>query len=291
MMRPGQEKRLALALSVGVHVAIFGVFAAGGLFSFLQSHSQAPPVDVMVYNEDAAATTDAPAAAPAGTAPAATGGENAVTYAAPTTALPKIDETYTQAAQEARFVQQVMQEQGVDAVTANQLVAASQQKQSAARPSGVTGSAAAAGNSAEPAGDGTGAGPSPGGAGTSGTPGGDGTDPTGQGADGGAANPAAPANVGRRPAKKARLISQPDVSAYYPEDLRRRNITGTVTVHIVIGADGTVTSASVAASSGYSEMDDAAVKLAYQCRYEPAENEDGQAVASERNLNIPFGLV
>ena len=82
----------------------------------------------------------------------------------------------------------------------------------------------------------------------------------------------------------------PDVNSYYPEELRRKNIGGTVTVHIVVGADGSVASASVSASSGYAAMDEAAVQIAYGCVYEPARNSYGQAVASERDLNIPFQI-
>ena len=92
------------------------------------------------------------------------------------------------------------------------------------------------------------------------------------------------------PAAKARLISVPDVNSYYPEELRRKNIGGTVTVHIVVSADGSVASASVSASSGYAAMDEAAVQIAYGCVYEPAQNGYGQAVASERELNIPFQI-
>ena len=38
-------------------------------------------------------------------------------------------------------------------------------------------------------------------------------------------------------------------------------------------------------------MDEAAVQIAYGCVYEPAQNSYGQAVASERDLNIPFKYV
>lgn len=279
-----REKRLALALSLGVHAVIFGLLAAGGLFSFLQTHSQAPPVDVTVYNEDA----ETAEVAPADSAPAASGGSGGgETYAVPT-AMPAISEAYTQAAQEERFVRKVMAEHHVDAATAKQLAAA-QQSQAAAGTTGTTTAATAAGTvgSGSPSGGGADGASGSGGTGSDAGSGGG----TGTGAGSGAGTGDSSGNGGQRPAKKARLISQPDVSAYYPETLRRQNITGTVTVHIVISADGTVTSADVAASSGYGEMDAAAVRLAYQCRYEPAENEYGQAVAAERNLKIPFGLL
>lgn len=246
----GRDKQVAWGISLGVHVVIFGLLAAGGLFSFL--HSRALPVDVAVYNEDAISMQDS------GNAPAA-GGE---TYAVPDVPMPQISETYTEAAREERDVQQIMASQHVDEGTAKQLAAAKQ-----------TGTAVQGANTAQ-AGSGTAA------SGTGNDPG-DGTGSEGSGHDG---------NAGRRPAKKAQLVSVPDASSFYPESLRKKNISGTVKVHVTISADGTVASAELAESSGFAEMDDAAVRLAYQCRYEPAENEYGEPVAAERNMAIPFTL-
>ncbi len=95
---------------------------------------------------------------------------------------------------------------------------------------------------------------------------------------------------GIRPETKAVLIYIPDVSDYYPENLRKKQITGTVGIRIIISSDGTVAEAVVASSSGYAEMDDAAMEIAWQCRYDPARNMNGEAVPAERNLNIPFEI-
>lgn len=279
MMRQEKEKRLALAISIGFHAVVFGIFAMGGLFSFLQSHSQPPPVDVTVYNEEAVHESDAPgSSAPDG------GGGGGETYAAPTTAMPEINESYTQAAQTERAVEKVMQEQHVDAATAKQVVAAktAQPNATSSQGSNTNATNATASNSSQSAGSGNGVTVGPGTNPDAASGNGNGTGPGNSNGNGN--------GDGKRPAKKARLISYPDTEAYYPESLRRKNISATVQLHVVISADGAVTSATVISSSGYSEMDEAAVRLAYQFRYEPAENEDGQPVTAERTINVPFGV-
>lgn len=292
-MKEGQDKKIAAAIAVGFHVVVFGVLAAGGLFSFLQTKSEPPPVDVSVYNEDAPAQqAETPDTA---TSDAGGDGANTPTYAAPAAAMPAINTAYTDAAAEARAVEAVMASQHVDAGTAKQVVAASTKATTAAAP--TTGEAQ--GNATS---QGSPAGP----ASASGYAGGQGTDTgssgpsgngSGSGATGGTGNgsgsgdsASSDSGAGKRPAKKAKLISGPDAASYYPESLRRQGISGTVTVHIVISPDGTVTSADVASSSGYPDMDAAAIRIAYACQYEPAENEYGQPVAAERNLQIPFTL-
>lgn len=273
MTQEDRDKRIAAMLSISLHVIIFGLLAAGGMFSFLQTHSQAQPVDVTIYNEDAQDTTPT-----AGNGEPLSNGGDAETYHMPKENLPAIRESYTQAVQEEREIKKVMQHQGISKEQAKNVVTAKKQMATATStdakdsntdnntasqtgPHRVEGIAKEADGSAEKTGNAYGG------------------DPQGSFH-----------SQGKRPATKARLISQPDVNAYYPQELRKKNITGTVTVHVVITADGTVSSASVSGSSGYAAMDAAAVHIAYQCRYEPARNEQGDAVAAERNLNIPFVL-
>ena len=177
--------------------------------------------------------------------------------------MPAIDESYTEEVQEQREVQKIMAETGVDAAQAKEIAAAHRTQSAAGQGPSSEGQGRDAGQGTSGSGSESGSGGS-----TAGVPGGD----------------------GLRPATKARLVSVPDVNSYYPEELRRKNIGGTVTVHIVVGADGSVASASVSASSGYAAMDEAAVQIAYGCVYEPAQNSYGQAVASERDLNIPFQI-
>lgn len=284
MTQEERDKRMAAAISIGLHVIVFGLLAAGGMFTFLQSHSQAPPVDVTVYNE--ASQDDTPAAGN-GEPASNGGGGSGETYHMPQENMPTISESYTQEVQEQREIKKVMQMQGISEEKAKAVVAA---QSDAEKPTAdaVSGNHhpgdTTAGNTA--AGDGPGDTEGPGNN-PDAAPG-LGTDANGnsQGGD----SQGDRHSEGRRPATKAHLISQPDVNSYYPQDLRQKNITGTVTVHVVIAADGTVSSASVSGSSGYAAMDAAAVQIAYQCQYEPARNEQGEAVAAERNLSIPFVL-
>lgn len=266
MTQEDRDKRIAAMLSISLHVIIFGLLAAGGMFSFLQTHSQAQPVDVTIYNEDAQDTTPT-----AGNGEPLSNGGDGETYHMPKENLPAISESYTQEVQEQREIKKVMQTQGISEEKAKAIVAA---KSDAEKPAAGDGSSGPGGT--EGSGNNPNAAP---GLGTDANGNPNGGDPNGD-----------RHSEGRRPATKARLISQPDVNSYYPQDLRQKNITGTVTVHVVIAADGTVSSASVSGSSGYAAMDAAAVQIAYQCQYEPARNEQGEAVAAERNLSIPFVL-
>ena len=285
MTQEERDKRMAAAISIGLHVIVFGLLAAGGMFTFLQSHSQAPPVDVTVYNEES--QDDTPAAGNGEAASNGGSGGSGETYHMPQENMPPISESYTQEVQEQREIKKVMQTQGISEEKAKAVVAAQSDAEKSASEA-VSGNHhpgdTTAGNTA--AGDGPGDTEGPGnnpdaapGLGTDANGNPHGGDPNGD-----------QHSEGRRPATKARLISQPDVNACYPQELRKKNITGTVTVHVVITADGTVSSASVSGSSGYAAMDAAAVQIAYQCQYEPARNEQGEAVAAERNLSIPFVL-
>lgn len=259
MRQEDRDKRTAVLISAAIHAAVFMLLAAGGVFTFIQTRSQPEPIDVTVYNEEA--SSDLPVAGNDGGGP---------TYRAPAGAMPQIDESYTDSVQEKREVRHIMAEQGVDAQQAKNIVDEQREKKSSL--SGV-GSSSAAGT-AEEGGNGQGSGADGSGSGSSGNSSGHGV----AGEDGGL------------PETKARLVSVPNVDSYYPEGLRRKNIGGTVIVHIVIAADGSVTSASVSSSSGYEDMDRAAVQIAYGCVYEPARNRYGQAVASERDLHIPFQI-
>lgn len=75
----------------------------------------------------------------------------------------------------------------------------------------------------------------------------------------------------------------------YPEPLRRARIEGTAWIHAVIEADGRVSGASVARSSGSDALDEAALAAVRTWRFEPAL-ENGSAVQSEADLPIVFRL-
>lgn len=259
MRQEDRDKRTAVLISAAIHAVVFMLLAAGGVFTFIQTRSQPEPIDVTVYNEEA--SSDLPAAGNDGGGP---------TYRAPAGAMPQIDESYTDSVQEKREVRHIMAEQGVDAQQAKNIADERREKKSSL--AGAVGISSAAGT-AEEGGNGQGNGA------------GSGSSSSGNGSGHGVAG-----EDGGQPETKARLVSVPNVDSYYPEGLRRKNIGGTVIVHIVIAADGSVTSASVSSSSGYEDMDRAAVQIAYGCVYEPARNRYGQAVASERDLHIPFQI-
>lgn len=259
MMRRHADKQMAWVISVLLHAAAFVVLAVGGVFTFLQHHGQAVPVDIFVYNDDAVRNA---------AASAVTSSEMA--YEAHGVSLPAINETYTQTVQEERSVREVMAEQHVDAAEAREIVRQQRSESAAAVPNSeaaVPGTDTAVG-AAVPGELGFGSGEH--------------VKQEGETGNAGAQE--------KRPAKKARLLSLPDVHSFYPESLRKKNISGSVTVHVLVSAEGMVAEASVTESSGYAEMDEAAVQIAYQCQYEPAENEYGQPVAAERNMHIPFSL-
>ena len=113
MRREEKDKRLALFVSLAVHGALFVVLAAAGVFTFIQTRSQAEPIDVTVYNEDSINNL-----------PKLGGGDGGPTYEAPASPMPAIDESYTEEVQEQREVQKIMAETGVDAAHAKEIAAA-----------------------------------------------------------------------------------------------------------------------------------------------------------------------
>jgi protein TonB len=58
----------------------------------------------------------------------------------------------------------------------------------------------------------------------------------------------------------------------YPVNAARNGDTGTVTLALLVGADGKVSSSRVQRSSGYRELDKAAVNALSLCRFKPAMN-------------------
>lgn len=260
MSREEQDKRIAAAVSVGIHILVFGILAAGGVFTFLQNHSQAPPIDVTVYNEDSPNTHDS---VDAGKAASPSG--NGETYHMPQENMPVISEAYTQEVQEQRAIKQVMQARGLSEEKARAVVDAGKTDEKTVDSSASGSETGSAAGSSDKAGTDTAA-------------------SSGSNAFANSNSSDDSQQESKRPATKARLISQPDVNSYYPPDLRQKNITGTVTVHVVISADGTVTSAFVSSSSGYAAMDAAAVQIASQCQYEPARNEQGEAVTDRKSV-------
>jgi len=77
----------------------------------------------------------------------------------------------------------------------------------------------------------------------------------------------------------------------YPAIARRRGQQGTVTVRVLVGADGSVERAEVADSSGFDALDDAALEtVRSRWRFVPARH-DGLAVESWVLVPIRFALL
>ena len=83
------------------------------------------------------------------------------------------------------------------------------------------------------------------------------------------------------------ILSAPDPK--YPESARRANVEGTVGVGLVIGSQGSVTSAWVAESSGNAALDQAAVDAVYQWRFAPG-TVNGSPVETQSRVRVNFSL-
>ncbi len=91
-----------------------------------------------------------------------------------------------------------------------------------------------------------------------------------------------------RPKEPPHLLraSSPD----YPPSLRKKNVEGAVVVRLIVGADGSVEMAELVESSGYDEMDMAAMGAAQEYIFEPAENAKGDPVRCAIVTTIRFEL-
>lgn len=75
----------------------------------------------------------------------------------------------------------------------------------------------------------------------------------------------------------------------YPEVSVRLNEEGTTTLSMKVMADGSVSNVTVAKSSGYSRLDDAAVSCAGRWHYKPA-SQDGNPVEMNWQANVQWKL-
>ena len=93
--------------------------------------------------------------------------------------------------------------------------------------------------------------------------------------------------------RQARLDAPPkpkrSIRPDYPKGARQRGEQGDVVVEIRINAKGTVDDVAVAVSSGFPELDEAAVKAARAAKFSPARS-GHDAVASTARLKLSFKL-
>jgi protein TonB len=91
------------------------------------------------------------------------------------------------------------------------------------------------------------------------------------------------------PGTPVQVTFRPDISNYYPEAARREGQEGRAIIKICVNQLGKIDSADVATSSGFPELDEAAIKVAKAYRFKPATSE-GKAVSSCPTLPVKFEL-
>jgi protein TonB len=100
-----------------------------------------------------------------------------------------------------------------------------------------------------------------------------------------------PAEVAQE--ERAKVVSDPialnRIVPTYPRSARRKGHEGRVTVEIAVADDGAVADVEVVASSGYAELDAAALGAARSARFAPA-TVDGVSVSGRLRLTFDFRL-
>ena len=112
----------------------------------------------------------------------------------------------------------------------------------------------------------TGSSGSNGGGDTAGTGTKGGTSGTSGGGDAAPAAPPAP------PAERVAASLRAEATPEYPQELIEDDVEGSVTVKILVAADGSVESVKLVTSSGYSAMDRAAIAAGYRFQFNPGDN-------------------
>jgi protein TonB len=101
--------------------------------------------------------------------------------------------------------------------------------------------------------------------------------------------PPVPGSAGGPIDQGAVLTSAFDLERHYPRAARLRGTTGTTTLRLAIGADGRVRTAAVVRSTPDGVFDAAAIRLARDLRFTPAQRA-GQAVAVEQDLTVNWTM-
>ena len=104
-----------------------------------------------------------------------------------------------------------------------------------------------------------------------------GSDTAGTGTKGGTSGTsgggdAAPAAPPAPPAERVEASLRAEATPEYPQELIEDDVEGSVTVKILVAADGSVESVGLVTSSGYSAMDRAAIAAGYRFQFNPGDN-------------------
>lgn len=258
MMNENKDKLYAWGLSAGVHVLLFVLVALTGLFAQVSAEPE-KVLDVALYDVE---QKEAGGASAGDTGDA--GEEAAVEEISfsNNTEVPEISETYTRQPETQQIYKESKQrdnaEKGENAAIRDEMNGKGKGDASMGDGAGDSGNGGENGNGqGEEKGFGQGTGTK----------------------DGAAV---------QQPKTPPRLLA--GANPAYPENLRRQGIEGAVRVRVVVGKDGSVETASVAASSGYSSMDDAAVAAAYRYRFSPALNVYEEPVRCAVSQTVQFRL-
>lgn len=150
-----------------------------------------------------------------------------------------------------------------DIVVQDKTVQPPQEQEQQTRPMQNTAGTASAGTTlGTPSGQGT-AGSGSASAGT-----GSGSGAGASGGDGGAGLGAASAPPRERVEASLRSEAKPE----YPQELIDDDVEGTVTIKILVAADGSVEAVNVESSSGYRAMDQAAIAAGWRFQFNPGDN-------------------
>ena len=83
---------------------------------------------------------------------------------------------------------------------------------------------------------------------------------------------AAPAAPPAPPAERVEASLRAEATPEYPQELIEDDVEGSVTVKILVAADGSVESVRLVTSSGYSAMDRAAIAAGDRFQFNPGDN-------------------
>lgn len=248
-----RHKAIAWGISVVIHLLLFAVVALTGLFAKLSSDPD-KVLDVTLYELETAAAGGAEAAG-------AESGGNVEPAAGDAMAVTVEEAVLDQSAAVVRAVE----EKAAAKVESTQAARQESGSGEKGKESSQTGSGMAGQGKGSKEGTGI-----------------------GEGQETGAGSGDRDDAAAGRPAVPPQLVA--GAAPAYPEGLRRQGIEGAVRVRVVVGRDGSVESAAVTSSSGYEEMDAAAVAAAYRYRFTAARNSYGDPVRCAVGQTVQFRL-
>ena len=258
-----KDEAKGFAISVAVHVAIFLLLASLGFFQqLLPKPEEEMPAEVEIYDIPGAGEAGGGSPAPAAEAAASAPAPDAVT-------IPEKDMTPEEKKEEKPQEEKPPTDNPTPNTNANPTNTTSTTNGTGQAQDGKLGGRGGEGHG-EGVGRGNGTGPGLGGSG-----GGQGT--------GNSPPPPPPKREPPPPPPKKEPPPPPkpkarveaslrsEATPEYPEDLIDQDVEGSVTVKILVAADGSVEGVNVISSSGHSEMDQAAVAAAWRFKFNPGD--------------------